>query len=289
MSRHLLLISLVLLGLISPGSAQLNVNIELKRRTYIRFEPILATVTITNLSGRDLRLEDAESQWFGFTIMHGDKQSLVTARNPNYHLDAFELGAGQTMKRTVNLLELYPITEYGLYRIRATIYSNQLNQYFTSRTANIDISEGRIAWKQVVGVPEAETNGGQMHEYALLTTQGVRHQYLYCRVTEPETGKVFGMYRLGHLIDGAQFDAQLDTTNTLHVLNLVGPKTYSLTQIGVNGKVHGQWLYDAPKVKPFLRRDGTGSLHIVGATRRVEAPKGEDLPKLSDRPPGLPR
>lgn len=281
-----------LAALIVGASAQVNVNIEVRRRTYVRYEPLLVTVTITNLSGRDLLLEDGETQWFGFTVLHGESQTLIPPRDPHYALDPLELKIGETVKRTVNLNRLYPISEYGIHRIRATIYAKALNQYYTSRTANIDITEGRVVWKQTVGVPETMPNAGRMHDMSLLTFQGTQHRFLYVRVTNPETNDVLCMQRLGHLIDSTQFDVKFDATNTLHVLQLVGPKTYTLSQIGVNGEVHGQWVYDAPKTKPFLKSDRTGNIDIVGATRRVEAVAnntGAPAPKLSDRPANLPK
>ena len=280
----------VIAALLAGASAQVNVNIEVKRRTYIRYEPLLVTVTVSNLSGRDLMLEDGESQWFGFTVLHGDSQTLIPPRDPNYALEPMELKIGETVKRTVMLNQLYPISEFGIHRIRATIYVKSLNKFFTSRTANIDITEGRTVWKQTVGVPETMPNAGNMHEISLLTMQGPQHRYLYVRVTNPDNGNVMCMQRLGHLIDSSQFDAKFDATNTLHVLQLVGPKTYALSEISANGEMHGQWFYDAPKSKPFLRPDGTGNLEIVGATRRVEIAKdAPQPPKLSDRPANLPK
>jgi hypothetical protein len=279
-----------LAALIVGASAQVNVNIEVKRRTYIRFEPLLVTVSITNLSGRDLMLEDGEAPWFGFTVLQGDSETLISPRDPDYHLDPLELKIGETARRTVNLNQLFPISEYGIHRIRATIYVKSLNKYYTSRGANIDITEGRTLWKQTVGVPDTMPNAGRMHEMTLLALQGTQHRYLYCRVTDSDSGDVLCMQRLGHLIDSTQFDAKFDATNTLHVLQLIGPKTYTLSQVGVNGEIHGQWFYDAPKTKPFLRPDGTGNLEIVGASRRVEAAKNAaPVPKLSDRPANLPK
>jgi hypothetical protein len=289
MKRFVLFLAVVA-ALVVGASAQVRVNIEIKRRTYIRYEPLLVTVSITNLSGRDLLLEDGESQWFGFTVLQGESQTLLPPRDPDYHLDPLEVKMGETLKRTVNLNQLYPISEYGVHRIRANVYVKSLNQYYSSQAASVDISEGRTVWKQSVGVPESLPNPGQNREVSLLAATGVQHQYLYCRVIDPATGNILCMQRLGHIVDGTQFDAQFDTLNTLNVLQLVGPKTYTLTQIGVNGDIYGQWVYDAPKLKPVLRRDGTGNLAVVGATRRVEAPKtGAPVPKLSDRPAGLPK
>lgn len=288
--QRLVIFLATLAALLVNASAQVNVDIEVKRRTYIRYEPLLATVTVTNLSGRDITLEDGEAPWFGFTVLHGESQSLIPPRDPNYALEPMELKLGETAKRTVNLNQLYPISEFGIHRIRATIYVKSLNKFFTSRTANIDISEGQTVWKQMVGVPETMPNAGVMHEVSLITFQGTQHRYLYARVRDPDTGNVMCMHRLGHLIANTEFDAKFDSTNTLHVLQLVGPKTYSLAQVGVNGEVHGQWIYDAPKSKPYLRPDGTGNLEIVGATRRAEMVKdGPPPPKLSDRPANLPK
>jgi hypothetical protein len=287
---HRVLIALSLLFILGPAAhAQLNVSLDIKRRTFFRYEPLLATVTIQNLSGRDLTLEDGSSPWFGFTVLQGDTQTLLPPRNPDYQNDPFEVKINETVKRTVNLTQLFPLNEFGTHRIRANIYCKQLDKYFTTRTMIVDISEGRTVWKQVVGVPDTLPNAGKMHEITLLSGEGLKHQYLYCRITEPETGKVLCMNRIGHMIDGAQFDTQFDATNTLHVLQLAGPKTYSVTQVGVNGEMFGQWTYDAPKTRPRLRRDATGNIEIIGGVRRVEAAKNATpAPKLSDRPAGLP-
>ena len=288
MLRSILSSILCLFVLVSAAHAQVNVGIEVKKRSYIRYEPLLVTTSITNLSGRDLLLEDGESQWFSFLVLQGDRDTVLSPRNPDYRLDPLELKIGETVKRTVDLNRLYPISEYGIHRIRATIFVKELNKYFTSKTANVDITEARTVWKQTVGVPESMPNAGGTHDVALLSAQGDSHEYLYCRITDPTAGSVFCMYKLGHLIDHTQFQAQFDATNTLHVLQLVGPKVYTLTQVGVNGEMYGQWIYDALKFKPMLRRDNTGNIDIVGATRRVETAKTGPTPKLSDRPPGLP-
>src|SRR5688572_16728369 len=184
--HRLLCFVAILLALASGASAQLNVNIEVKKRTYVRYEPLLVTVTITNLSGRDLVLEDGSSQWFGFTVLQGAGETLIAPRNPDYRLDPLEIKLGESIKRTVNLNQLYPMSELGIHRLRATIYCKEFDKYFTSRTANIDIAEGRTMWKQTVGVPETMKNAGQMHEMSIVKSHGARYEYLYCRVSDPE-------------------------------------------------------------------------------------------------------
>ena len=66
--RFTLLILLAMLA-VAPVRAQLTVDLNIKRRMFISHEPILATVTIRNLSGRDLILEDtAQMPWFSFQV-----------------------------------------------------------------------------------------------------------------------------------------------------------------------------------------------------------------------------
>lgn len=288
--RRAFFLALFALAFVSAAHAQLSVGLDIKRRTYLRHEPILATVTISNLAGRDIMLEDGASPWFGFTVEHGSDRTVLSPRNPDYQLDPLELKLGETVKRTINLLDIYPISELGLYNIHATIYFAAADKYFRSRPDAVDIEDGRTLWRQSVGVPETFPNAGATHEFSLVSAVGGAHNYLYVRIREPDTGKVFGCYRIGPHIDGAQPQLQFDTTNTLHALTLNAPKTYTLTQIGVNGQIYGQWVYDAPKYRPALRRDETGNLAIVGATqRKAPAANATPAPKLSDRPAGLPR
>jgi len=293
MKLRLVLSAVFLVLALVPGHAQISVQLEMRRewRFYIRHEPIVATVKMTNLSGRNLLLKDAEAPWFSFQISQGGAENLISPRNPDYSLEPLEIKIGETLKRQVNLNELYPLNEYGPYKIRATIFSKELGKYFSSAPANIEVSEGRVIWQQNVGVPETMPNAGSTHRMQLLTLQGAQHVYLYCRIDNPETGSVLCCYRLGHTIDNTTPQVQLDTTNTLHVMHLLGPKAYLLSQVGVNGEMHGRFNYIAPKAKPILRRDATGHIEIVGATRPEARATAAAAPvgKLSDRPPGLPK
>ena len=42
------------------AEAQVQVDLKFKRLQYIAYEPVVATVAITNLAGRDIELHDAE-------------------------------------------------------------------------------------------------------------------------------------------------------------------------------------------------------------------------------------
>jgi hypothetical protein len=290
------LFALIGTAILVPAHAQVAVElVPFKRRIYLRYEPILATVKITNLSGRDLMLHDAEQPWFGFDVTGSNTETLVPPRNLDYKLDPLEIKIGETVKRTVNLTQLYGVTEFGTHRVKATVYVKDLNKLFASKTSVIEISEGIPVWRQTVGVPDTLPNAGRNHTIKLIEFQREK-RYLYARIEDEEQGIVYGTYQIGHMIDGTTPQIQLDTTNNLYVLLLVGPKTYTLTNISVNGQFLGQSVYNAPKSKPALRRLADGTIQIVGAHRDTTAntasgngtPAGPAPVKLSERPPGMP-
>lgn len=296
MTRYLRLLILCALTLSahSAAHAQVSLTLDIKRRLYMRYEPILATVKITNLSGRNLLLEDGDQAWFGFDVTGGNTETLVPPRNADYRLEPLELKLGETVKRTVNLTSLYGIAEYGLFRIKATVYVKEMDKLFASKPEVVEISEGRTIWKQTVGVPETLPNAGNNHTIKLLEFQRDK-RYLYIRVEDEEMGRVFCTYRAGHMIDGTNPQVQLDTSNNVYVLHLVGPKTYLLTNVGVNGEFLGQTTYTAPKSRPYFRRLADGTVQLVGGKREAQttaangaAPDGPPPIKLSDRPAGLP-
>ena len=49
-----------ILFLTATAQAQIQVELKFKRLQYIAYEPIIATIQINNLTGRDITLEDAD-------------------------------------------------------------------------------------------------------------------------------------------------------------------------------------------------------------------------------------
>jgi hypothetical protein len=59
------------------GEAQIQVDLKFKRLQYIAYEPVVATLGITNLAGRDVDLHDADGQsWFGFEVTGSESQPI---------------------------------------------------------------------------------------------------------------------------------------------------------------------------------------------------------------------
>jgi len=291
MRRFLLLLAVLLVC--SPSlQAQIQVGLEIKRKFLMAYEPIVATVTVTNHAGRDITLADSPTQsWFGFQINRADGQ-LVPPLNPEYKLTSLAIPAGQTVTRSIVLNSIYPVHELGLYRVRATIYFSAMEKYYQSQLVNLEISEGRTVWQQIVGVPDGMEGAGSTRKLSLLCFRQSEYTTVYARIEDVDDGTVFATMLLGRVIAGLDPEAQVDLQNNLHVLQVSKAKTLLYSCIGLNGELLSQSTYYASKNRPSLRRDAAGAVTVVGGDLQQEIPGADNLKKankLSDRPVQIPK
>ena len=69
------------LFLAAAAQAQIQVELKFKRLQYVAHEPVLATVAITNLAGRDIDLQNEKGQqWFGFEVNAGEGRLLAALK-----------------------------------------------------------------------------------------------------------------------------------------------------------------------------------------------------------------
>jgi hypothetical protein len=287
--RRLALLFVFLLVLVVSSNAQVQVDVALKRSLYMVYEPLICNVTITNLSGGTLTLEDTpREKWFGFQIETVDGRPLPPV-NPDYRNQPIEVEAGQTLTRSINLTPLYPLSEFGTYRLRATVYSSQIGKYFISPQLNVEITEGRQLWQQTVGVP-AGLGQGRARTFTILAHRLPRTTMLYLRVEDKEAGIIYCTTQLGRFITFASPDIEIDGGNQIHILQNTAPKAFLYSHFDVNGKVIKQQAYQAYDSKPYLVRKPDASVAVVGGVPYdpKAPPPEQQLPKLSDRPVPLP-
>src|SRR5438045_7506476 len=99
------------------ANAQIQVQLKFSRLQYIAYEPLLATVTITNRAGRDIDLrDDGGERWFGFEITSNDGQSIPA--DSSQKMEPLRVQTGQTVTQKINLGALYPIQDFGTYHVR---------------------------------------------------------------------------------------------------------------------------------------------------------------------------
>ena len=286
-------ISILLAAILLAGftaNAQVQVDISMKRNLYISYEPILATVTITNLSGNELTLADSgRNKWFGLQLETLDGRPIPPV-NGDYANAPVELGPQQKISRTVNLTPLFPVSEFGGYRLKTNVYSQANNRFFSSPSLNFEVTDGQVLWQKVVGVPDGSPGAGSTRTITLLSHRLSQGAQLYIRIEDKRAGIIYCTHQLGRFLTFGNPNVLLDTQNRVHILQNTAPKSYIYSKIGLNGEVMERKSYNEFSSRPELRRGSDGSALVVGGKSYdpKATPPEQSLPSMHDRPVPLP-
>ncbi len=274
----------------STAQAQIELSIQVPRRSYILYEPIVATVTITNNAGRDLVFEDSGSkQWFNVEVTTLDG-GLLSPYDPDYKLHPMHVAAGQTLQRSIDLTPLFPIREPGTHRLRANVYLADLDRFYYSNYASFDLTDGKLLWEKTVGVP----GSGDLRQVSLLTHELPDRLLLYARIRDLNGNTVYTTQSLGRLLlSGHEPEEMLDSHNNLHILHEAKPGAFVYTCIGLDGERLDQKAYTkAGRFQPILAKLPNGDVEVRGGQVQVAVAKAvggnAPQPKLSDRPASMP-
>jgi hypothetical protein len=275
------------------GEAQIQVELKFKRLQYIAYEPVTATLGITNLAGRDVDLHDTDGQaWFGFEVTGSEGQPIAPLAGDSLQAP-LKIQAGQKVTQRIDVAALYPVHDFGIYHVRAHIYFADLRKFFYSPSRVFEVTDARPLWQQTVGIPDGVVAPGDARTYSLLSNRFPDHTSLYVRVQDRDTGIVYATYSLGRSIAFEQPQTEIDRSNQLHVLHSAAPRAWTYSRVGLNGELLGHSSFMETKTRPRLVRSANGEVSVRGGV--IEAPAAQTkaarakTPKLSDRPPDIPK
>jgi hypothetical protein len=279
-------VALAFLVLAISAGAQLQVDLKFKRLQYIAYEPVIATMTITNLAGRDVLLRDDNDQrWYGFEVTGDEGRSLPPLPHPAE--PPLKIAAGTTVTRKIDLTPLFPITDLGVYHVRANVFFADLNKFFYARAKVFEVTNARPIWQRTVGDP----GGSGVRTFSLMTNRFPDHTSLYVRVEDKENSLVYATYSLGRVISFDEPHAEIDRDNRLHVLQCSAPRVWSYSVINPDGRLLKHETYSQTRTMPRLRRTNDARVAVSGGM--LDAPlspsaRNPSVPKLSERPANLP-
>ena len=273
-----------LLLCVANAEAQLQVELQLKRLQYVAYEPIIATLGITNLAGRDVDLHDAAGQpWFGFEITTREGQPIgsVTTEQTQQTQPPLRIEAGKKVTQQINLTPLYAVHDLGTYHLRAHVYFADLDKFFYSQGRVFEVTDARPIWQRSVGSPEGGTR-----TYSLLSNRFPDHTSLYVRVEDKDSGVVYATYSLGRAIAFDEPEAEVDRSSQLHVLHCAAPRIWAYSRIDLNGELVAHASFTQTKSRPRLVHTADGAVAVRGGMMETQSAQTarESLPKLSERP-----
>ncbi|MGH8101490.1 MAG: hypothetical protein ACREIW_09340 [Chthoniobacterales bacterium] len=275
----------------TTAGAQIQIDIKLKRFQYIAYEPLMATISITNLAGRDVDFRNAAGQsWFGFEITGKDGEPIALLPSAKIQ-PPLTVSAGKKVTQRIDLNSLFPMHEFGTYHVRAHIYFADLDKFFYSQAKVVEITGARPIWQKTVGMPDG-AGSGNARTYSLLSNRFADHTSLYVRVEDKDSGVVYRTYSLGHAIAFGEPQTDIDQANQLHVLHCAAPRTWAYSHVGLNGELLAHSTFMETKSRPRLVHTPEGNVAVRGGM--LDQPEAAsvarpNVPKLSDRPAELPR
>lgn len=277
--------------LAATARSQIQVDLKLKRLQYIAHEPVMATIGITNLAGRDVDLRNADGEvWFGFEVT--GKEGQPVAPLPTDKAQPYlKIDAGKKVTQRINLTELYSVQDFGTYRVRAHIYFADLGKFFYSQTKVFQVTDARPIWQKTVGMPEGAAGPGNVRTYSLLSNRFPDHTSLYVRVEDKDRAIVYATYSLGRSISFDEPRADIDRSNHLHVLHCAAPRSWAYSHIGLNGELLAHSSYMETKTRPRLTHAADGTVAVRGGIldQPAAAAVHNKVPKLSARPAEMPK
>lgn len=281
-----LLFSLLFLTFgLAPAIAQIEVKLQMPRKTYVAGESIPLTISITNHSGQDLTLQGSQrSSWIDFTVTSGRGVPMTPLGQPAF--GTVRVPLGQTMARSIDLSRIFPLRNMGNYSVYGVVrLPGQVTDGFISNRLLFNVNNALPYWSQKVGVPG---KAGQSREYRVLNFTGGRKNMLYAQVVDTRTGNPLQTQSLGEVLMFRKPTVTLDNRQVMHVLYLIGPTLWSHARIGPDGSLLGRELHkrgDGPD--PQLVTLAGGIVEVANGIPydpQAEAEARNRVRKASERP-----
>lgn len=289
-----LVLSCVLWALGSTAHAQFMTNVALNKDTYLTYEAVEATVTISNRSGADVVMGGPNGQaWLMFDVTDPAGNRVPSLRVRSDEVLVFK--AGTTISRKMLVSDYHSFSEYGVYSVTASVYHPPSQQYFASNRARATFTDTKAFWgkENPFGVPLGLPGAGQIRHYELSVLRDTERTYLYVRLVDDKTGLKLSTLSLGTCIMVADPQITLDSNNMLHVLFMAVPQTYAHVTIDTQGQVVKRLYFREVKgnrPQLIVQQDqaigvqGGEPYDPVAAAAGAGAPKGRSI---GTKPPGL--
>jgi len=288
--RLLLFICCLWLTGIPLANGQLEVRIEPEKAETVSYEAIHVRVTVTNNSARDVVLAaPGDGNWLRFMVTDDNGTGLAPFDGELF-FEPMQINAGQTLSRREDLSRLFPMANYGVYRIKASVYYPPLREFISSNTARVNVVNARAVWgPRSYRVPDGMEGAGEFREYSVLRYQLRGRETLYVRITRERDGRVLATFPVGTVLETRQPQFHVDGESQLHMLFLHTPEHYAHLVIGPGARMVGKNFYMETQTRPQLvSRDG-GIAVAGGVSFDPERAQEQhrQVTNISERPLGL--
>jgi hypothetical protein len=257
---------------VSPGWAQITVEVLQDQDQFLQGEALPVAVRVTNRSGQTLNV-GAEPNWLTFSIETATG-SVVQETGDVPVVGEFTLPSSKMATKRVNLEPVFALSQPGRYFVTASVRIRDWPRDIpASLPKAFEVIEGARMWEQEFGVPPAPgaTNASpEVRRYILQQAHYLKGQLrLYLRVTDAAGTKTLRVFPIGPLVSVSRPEFQVDRLSRLHALYENGPHSFSYMVFNPDGDLVVRQTYDLKTTRARLKEDAEGNISVAGGSRRV--------------------
>lgn len=281
-----LLFPLLFLGLcLATARAQVDVRLTMASNNFVSGESIQVSVNVTNQSGQDLVFQGTSRVgWLDLMVSTLSGNPLTPVGAPAF--GSVKIPLGQSMSRTVDLSQIYPLQTVGNYSVYASVrMPGQERGGITSNRLLFNVNSARPYWTQKVGLPGKP---GEGREFRVLEFNNGSKTMLYAQVANSRTGSAMRTHPLGEVLMFRKPSVTLDNRQVMHILYLMSPDMWGHVRVASDGQLLGRELHKRGAGSDpvlFTSKDGIVQVgNSVPYDPKAEAEARGRVRKASDRP-----
>lgn len=269
------------------AQAQLATSLKVTKNQHLAGEPVMAVVTITNHSGKELIFHsDGRFQWLDF-VVRTSNGSPVNPKSKRTIFGPMKIGPGQTLAREVDLSQSFQLSEPGNYTVGAIIRApGETTEGTSTNRVAFNQSPGMLYWSQKVGLSSGSSG---TREFRLLNFAGDSKSQLYAQIKDGTTGQLVRTFLLGDVLMLRKPLATVDKQQRMNVLFLATPTMWVHCVVDTDGRLVERTIHQrAPVGDPQLLTFGDGTVRVANSIPydpKAAAEQRAKIRKASDRPP----
>ncbi len=266
-----------------PAHAQLAASLKIPKKNHLAGEPVMAVVTLTNHSGRDLSLHsDGRHQWLDFMVKRSDGSPVNIRKRPLF--GSMKIGAGQTMAREVNLSEHFLLHDPGNFTVTGVVkMPGQTVEGTATNRAFFSQINSRPYWSQKVGV-----RGGNTREFRLIQFSAESKTRLYAQIVDGRTAQFVRTFPLGEILQLRKPLVTIDRQQRMHTMFLATPTLWVHCVVDTDGGLVNRQIHRRPpQGDPKLLTLADGTVQVVNSIPydpKAEAVRRSATRNASERP-----
>jgi hypothetical protein len=250
---------------VAGAQAQLIVQIRMAREAFLLYEPLPVLVTIRNVSGRPIQLDEVGGRhWLDFTVSEENGREVLCLAGLQSE-GSVTIPPNQSITRTVDLLPSYDLRSRGVYRVQAVVDSGGMRT--SSSPLRFNITQGREIWTQTLGLPTRDDQPEEYRTFSLQTRRDGHSDYLYICVRDARKNIVYGLLETGSYIPLGEPSVRFDKEACLHLLYQSSPRAFGYVRVNPFAQVSDRAVYSDYSSKPELVVDLEGTVTVRGGEK----------------------